>query len=158
VPTFAERLPTQLALAVTSVYDDVCALETRITGVERQLAAIAKEHDTVQRLLEIPGVGLLTATALVGSVGRISTFRRARQFASWLGLTPREHSSGPRRRLGGITKRGDIYLRYLLTHGAGAVLLTAQRRAAARTAADLRRGFDHLVFSLRGREESIYAA
>ena len=132
VPAFAEQLPSQLALAVTSVYDDVRALETRIIGVERQLAAIAKEHDTVQRLLEIPGVGLLTATALVGSVGRITTFRRARQFASWLGLTPREHSSGPRRRLGSITKRGDVYLRCLLTHGARAVLLTAQRQAAAR--------------------------
>lgn len=132
VPALAERLPAQLALAVTSVHDDVRSLETRITGVERQLAAIAKDHDTVQRLLEIPGVGLLTATALVGSVGRISAFRRARQFASWFGLTPREHSSGPRRRLGAITKRGDVYLRYLLTHGARAVLLTAQRRAAAR--------------------------
>jgi len=71
------------------VSDDVRSLETRITGIERQLAAIAKEHDTVRRLLEIPGVGLLTATALVGSVGRISAFRRARQFASWLGLLAR---------------------------------------------------------------------
>jgi transposase len=106
VPTGAEQLPPHLALAVTSVYDDVRSLETRIAGIERQLAAIAKDHDTVQRLLEIPGVGLLTATALVGSVGRISAFRRARQFASWLGLTPREHSSGPRRRLGSITKTG----------------------------------------------------
>lgn len=132
VPALAEQLPPQLALAVTSVYEDVRSLETRITGVERQLAAIAKAHDTVQRLLEIPGVGLLTATALVGSVGRITAFRRARQFASWLGLTPREHSSGPRRRLGSITKRGDVYLRCLLTHGARAVLLTAQRQATAR--------------------------
>lgn len=74
----------------------------------------------------------MTATALVGTVGRITAFRRARQFASWLGLTPREHSSGPRRRLGSITKRGDVYLRCLLTHGARAVLLTAQRQVARR--------------------------
>jgi transposase len=73
----------------------------------------------------------LTATALVGSVGHIHAFRRARQFASWLGLTPREHSSGLRRRLGSISKKGDIYLRCLLTHGARAVLVSAQRRAAA---------------------------
>ena len=91
-----------------------------------------KADTTVQRLLEIPGIGLLTATALVGSVGRIHAFRRAPQFASWLGLTPREHSSGPPRRPGAITKRGDVYLRCLLTHGARAVLLTAQPQAAAR--------------------------
>ena len=71
---------------------------------------------------------LLTATALVGTVGHIGAFRRARQFASWLGLTPREHSSGHRRRLGGITKHGDRYLRCLLTHGARAVLISAQRQ------------------------------
>lgn len=132
VPTLAEQLPPRLALAVTSVYEDVRALEGRIVGLEQQLAAVAKDDAVVQRLLDIPGIGLLTATALVGSVGRITTCRRARQFASWLGLTPREHSSGPRRRLGSITTRGDVYLRYLLTPGARAVLLTAQRRAAAR--------------------------
>jgi transposase len=121
-----------LALAVTSLQEDARTLEHRIVRIERQLAAIAKEDATVQRLLEIPRIGLLTATALVGSVGRITAFRRARQFASWLGLTPREHSSGPRRHLGSITKRGDVYLRCLLTHGARAVLLTAQRHAASR--------------------------
>ena len=89
----------------------------------------------VTRLLTIPGVGLLTATALVGSVGHIHAFRRARQFASWLGLTPREHSSGARRRLGGISKRGDVYLRCLLTHGARAVLVMAHRRRGRRPTA-----------------------
>ncbi|OFW15442.1 MAG: hypothetical protein A3F70_04860 [Acidobacteria bacterium RIFCSPLOWO2_12_FULL_67_14] len=132
VPALAEQLPPQLALAVTSVHEDARALEQRIVNIERQLAAVAKDDATVQRLLEIPGIGLLTTTALVGSVGRITAFRRARQFASWLGLTPREHSSGLRRRLGSITKRGDVYLRCLLTHGARAVLLTAPRQAPAR--------------------------
>lgn len=132
VPRVAEQLPGHLARAVTSVYEDARSVEHRIEDLERQLAAIAKDDATVQRLLEIPGIGLLTATALVGSVGRITAFRRARQFASWLGLTPREHSSGPHRHLGSITKRGDVYLRCLLTHGARAVLLTAQRQAAAR--------------------------
>ena len=89
------------------------------------------DDPVVTRLRTIPGIGLLTATALVGSVGHIHAFHRARQFASWLGLTPREHSSGPRRRLGGISKRGDVYLRCLLTHGARAVLLAAHRRRAA---------------------------
>ena len=83
------------------------------------------------RLRDIPGIGLLTATAFVGTVGHIHAFRRARQFASWLGLTPREYSSGARRRLGGISKRGDVYLRCLLTHGARAVLHAAHRRTDA---------------------------
>ena len=131
VPALAEQLPPQLALAITSVYEDARTLEMRIANLEKQLRAIAKDDAIVQRRLDIPGIGLLTATALVGSVGRITAFRRGRQFASWLGLTPREHSSGPRRHLGSITKRGNVYLRCLLTHGARAVLLTAQRQAAA---------------------------
>ena len=79
--------------------------------------------------MEVPGVGLLTATALVGSVAHIHGFQRGRQFASWLGLTPRENSSGTRRRLGAITKQGDTYLRRLLTHGARSALLAARRAA-----------------------------
>jgi DNA-binding beta-propeller fold protein YncE len=67
-----------------------------------------------RRLVQIPGVGVITATALIGAVGHIHAFRRGRHFASWLGLTPRESSSGGRRRLGGISKRGDVYLRCLL--------------------------------------------
>src|SRR5205085_12157608 len=94
----------------------------------RDLRAVADADPVATRLREIPGIGLLTATALVGTVGHIHAFRRARQFASWLGLTPREYSSGTRRRLGGISKRGDVYLRCLLTHGARAVLIAAQRR------------------------------
>jgi transposase len=131
LPRLAEQLPPMLAQAAVSVAEDIRGVEARVVALERQLAAFAKTDATVQRLLEIPGIGLLTATALVGSVGRIDAFRRARQFASWLGLTPREHSSGPKRRLGGITKRGNVYLRCLLTHGARAVLLTAQRQAGA---------------------------
>jgi len=114
------------------VHEDARALEAPIARIERQLGAVTKDNAIVQRFLAIPGVGLLTATALDGSVGRITAFRCARQFASWLGLTPREHSSGPRRRLGSITTRGDVYLRCLHTHGARAVLLTARRQAAAR--------------------------
>jgi transposase len=99
-----------------------------VASLERELRALADADPVVTHLRTIPGIGLLTATALVGTVGHIHAFRRARQFASWLGLTPREHSSGARRRLGGISKRGDVYLRCLLTHGARAVLLAAHRR------------------------------
>ena len=107
------------------------SLERHVAALERELRALADADPVTARLREIPGIGLLTATALVGTVGHIQAFGRARQFASWLGLTPREYSSGRRRRLGGISKRGDVYLRCLLTHGARAVLHAAHRRTVA---------------------------
>jgi transposase len=122
-------LPMPLCQVLASVHAEVRAIEARIGDLERMLHDLAAADPVVTRLRTIPGIGLLTATALVGSVGHIHAFRRARQFASWLGLTPREHSSGLRRWLGSITN-GDVYLRCLLTHGARAVLLMAQRRAA----------------------------
>jgi len=124
-------LPRYLRTVLTRVHEEIRALETRIAELERELRALAAADPIVTRLQTIPGIGLLTATALVGSVGHIHAFKRARQFASWLGLTPREHSSGTRRHLGGISKRGDGYLRCLLTHGARAVLVAAERRTAA---------------------------
>ena len=116
------------ARADVVVQEEVRDIEGRVASLERELRALADADPVVTQLRTIPGIGLLTATALVGTVGHIHAFRRARQFASWLGLTPREHSSGARRRLGGISKQGDVYLRCLLTHGARAVLLSAQRR------------------------------
>lgn len=108
---------------------EVRALEERIRQVEAQLEALAKETPLAVRLRTVPGVGLLTATALAGFVGDLSRFRTSRHFASYLGLTPREHSSGSIRRLGAISKRGDAYLRTLLTHGARSVLAAAPRQA-----------------------------
>ena len=109
------------------------------------------------RLRTIPGIGLLTATALVGTVGHIHAFRRARQFASWLGLTPREYSSGQRRRLGGISKRGDVYLRCLLTHGARAVLASAHRRRAAQQPLTRRHHWAMTVHARRGYNKATIA-
>src|SRR5207248_11717853 len=119
--------PELLRQTIMLVVEEVHGLEEKNADLDRQLAQIARVHPVATRLQTIPGVGVLTATALVGSVGHIHTFRRGREFASWLGLTPRESSTGGRRYLGGISKRGDVYLRCLLTHGARAVLLTAQR-------------------------------
>ena len=82
--------------------------------------------------MTIPGIGLIIATALVAFVGDIQRFPSARHFASYLGLTPRENSCGLRRRLGAISKRGDVYLRTLLIHGARSVLLAAKRRSPDR--------------------------
>ena len=120
-------LPELVRQTVGLVFQEVRELEGRLAGIDHQLARVVREHPVACRLHQIPGVGVITATALVGAVGHIHAFRRGRHFASWLGLTPRESSSGARRHLGGISKRGDVYLRCLLTHGARSVLLRAQR-------------------------------
>jgi transposase len=111
---------------------EVRDLEARLRGVERALEGIAEESEAIVRLRTIPGVGLLTATALVAFVGDVRRFQTGRRFASYLGLTPRESSSGLRRRLGAISKRGDPYLRMLLIHGARSVLLHAKKAAGPR--------------------------
>jgi transposase len=121
-------LGNPLRRMISLLYEEVRQLEDCIGALERELRAAADADPVATRLRESPGVGLLTATALIGTVGHIHAFRRARQFGSWLGLTPREYSSGTHRRLGGISKRGDVYLRCLLTHGARAVLYAAHRR------------------------------
>ena len=135
VPTLLKdaelALPMHLRHVLALVHEEVHAIEARIAALECDLQRMAVAGPVIRRLREVPGIVLLTATALVGTVGHIGAFRRARQFGSWLGLTPREHSSGHRQRLGGISKRGDRYLRCLLTHGARAVLVSAQRQRAA---------------------------
>ncbi len=122
------EIPPALRLILQEACDEIREMEARIGRVEKQLQALAKQTPVVKRLLSIPGVGLLGATAMVAFVGDVKRFATSRHFASYLGLTPREHSSGPVRRLGSISRRGDAYLRCLLVHGARAVLNAAKRR------------------------------
>jgi transposase len=112
----------------------------RIARLEVQLSAAARQSPACATLLSVPGVGLLTATAIVAATGgQVAHFKDARHFASWFGLTPKEHSSGSTRRLGRISKRGDRYLRMLLTHGARSVLRAATvAQRAGRTVDGLR--------------------
>jgi transposase len=124
-------LPDVLRRTLALLLDEIRALEGRLAQIDHQLAHVAATHPVAQRLQQVPGVGVLTATALVGAVSHIHAFRRGRDFASWLGLTPRESSTGARHYLGRISKRGDVSLRCLLTRGARAVLLAAQRTARA---------------------------
>jgi transposase len=129
-PTSA--LPTVLRSTMRLLIDEIRLIEARIAELERQLGELARESSACQTLLSIPGVGLLTATAMVAATsGNVSHFKDARHFASWFGLTPKEHSSGNTRRLGRISKLGDVYLRVLLTHGARSVIhaATMKRRA-----------------------------
>jgi transposase len=123
-------LSRHLQACLTEAAREIRDLEGRLHSIELEIAAIARTIPTVERLRSIPGIGLLTATALVAFVGDVRRFPTARHFASYLGLTPRESSSGLRRCLGSISKRGDVYLRTLLIHGARSVLWNARRRAS----------------------------
>ena len=105
---------------------EIVELERRKLVIEEQLKALARQMPNVEHLMSIPGVGLITATAMVGFVGNVARFNNGRQFANFLGLTPSERSSGLVRRLGRVSKRGDKYLRMLLVHGARAVLRAAK--------------------------------
>jgi transposase len=120
-------VPESLQEVLLSAANEIRELESRIRGVECQLKALARDLTAATRLMTVPGIGLLTSTALVGFVGDASRFRSGRRFASYLGLVPRERSSGLQRHLGAITKRGDAYLRTLLIHGARSALLAATR-------------------------------
>jgi transposase len=97
-------------------------LDRRIAALSAEFVAQAREHQAARRLATIPGFGALNATALVAAIGRGETFRRARDLAAWLGLVPRQATTGGKTRLLGITKRGNTYLRTLLIHGARAAL------------------------------------
>lgn len=123
------ELPGALRSCLADAADEIRDMEIRIHSVEKQIEALAEQTPVVARLRSIPGVGLLNATAMVAFVGDVDRFQSGRHFASYLGLTPRESSSGLRRRLGGISKRGDVYLRTLLIHGARSVLGRAKMKS-----------------------------
>ena len=120
-------IPEVLHPMLLSAMEEVRGLEERIGKVKEQLEAVACTVPLVERLETIPGVGVLNATALATMTGDFARFPSGRRFASSLGLTPKEHSSGMKRRLGAISKRGDAYLRTLLIAGARSVLLSAHR-------------------------------
>ncbi|MGB0849310.1 MAG: IS110 family transposase [Thiolinea sp.] len=113
------------------VLDELKQMEANIQTIEKQLALFTRKNPNVQRLRTVPGIGLLTSTAMVASIGKPDYFQGGRQLSSWLGITPRENSSGNRRHLGGITKQGNTYLRTLLIHGARTVLTFAKKAIKA---------------------------
>ena len=117
-----DRLTTIVSSSVKDLLDHLRGLDERVTQYDRQLSQLAREDDVAQRIQTIPGVGPLTASAIIASVGNAAEFSNGRQFAAWLGLVPRQHSTGGKARLGHITKSGDTYLRTLLVLGARAVL------------------------------------
>lgn len=124
------EVPMALRTALGGLLDHIARCEAGMAAIEGELADFARRDLRSQRLQQASGIGLITATAVSASMGDLERFRSGRHFASALGLTPREHSSGNTRRLGRITKRGDTYLRTLLIHGARAALRSAKAARA----------------------------
>ena len=108
------------------LWEDLRALDQRMAELDQQVGAIAQQNPTAKRLQQLRGVGPLIATALVATIGDGTQYRKGRDMAAAIGLTPRQHSSGGKDRLLGISKRGDAYLRCLLVHGARSAMRTAK--------------------------------
>ncbi len=119
-------LPAALRPWAVRELEQIDRLRHTVDELERHIAELSGEDDLFRRYLEAPGVGPLTASAMVATIGDFHRFPSGRHLASWIGLTAREHSSGETRRLGRINKRGDAYLRTLLIHGARSALNAAK--------------------------------
>lgn len=152
-------LPALARETFAELYERLRDLDRRMQAYDRRLASLAAASPAAKRLMTVPGIGPVTASALVASVGDAGAFDSGRQFAAWLGLTPRQHSSGGKTRLGRITRRGDRYLRTLLVHGARALV----QRAAGRDdptsrwvqAVRVRRGFNKATVALAAKNARI---
>lgn len=123
--------PDEARRAVACLFDHIGSLQERVETIEARILAWHKASEESRRLASAPGIGPMTATALVAAVGDGRQFRSARHFAAWLGLTPRIQASGGKERIGRISKGGDRYLRTLLIHGARAVVGTTFRKDVA---------------------------
>jgi transposase len=116
--------------ALMLLVDELASVWRRVEAIEKQLVALHRADAVSRRLASIPGVGPITAMAIANTVSDPSMFRSGREFAAWLGLTPRSHSSGGKEKLGRISKRGDRYIRHLLYVGAGNAVRFSKARAA----------------------------
>jgi transposase len=126
-------LPMLARSVITELQARVLELDERIAGHDRQIAQVARQTEAAKRLMRGEGVGPITATAIVATVGDAKAFHHGRQFAAWLGLVPKQHSTGGKPVLGRITKRGNVYLRTLLIHGARSVLQFTAKRTDAKS-------------------------
>lgn len=122
----SERLPAALIDSLREQLGEIDRIDKRIADTEQRIRAMSKNDPAVKAISDIPGVGLLTATAAVAAMGDAKAFRSGREFAAWAGLVPRQTGSGGKVALHGISKRGDRYLRKLLVNGAHSVIQNAK--------------------------------
>lgn len=155
----AEELPVLAREAIADLRAHLAYLDERITRYERQLVELATQREAAVRIQRLPGVGPLTASAITASISDGHEFASGRQFAAWLGLVPRQYSTGGKLRLGRITKRGDAYLRTLLMLGARAVLQSAahktDRLSRWATALRTRRGYHRAIIAVAAKNARI---
>lgn len=145
--------------AIGELWDLFCDLDRRIAIFDAKIAAVFKSSAVCQRIARIKGVGPKTATAIVAAVGDGAEFKNGRHMAAWLGLVPRQHSSGDRQIMMGISKRGSQHLRSLLVHGARAVVRTAGTRNDPMnqwvTQLQERRGFNRATVAVANKNARI---
>lgn len=122
-------LPGLARETFAELLEQLRAIDMRVAHYDRRIEALSREMNAAKRLMAIAGIGPVTATAVVATVGDAKVFSNGRQFAAWLGLTPRQHSSGGKNKLGRISKRGDVYLRTLLIHGARSALRLTKNKS-----------------------------
>ncbi len=146
-----DRLPAVLLDTLREQWARVGQLDEQVAEIERRLRAWHKEDKASRRIAEIPGVGLLTATAAVAAMGDPKSFKSAREFAAWLGLVPKHTGTGGRIRMLGISKRGDTYLRTLLIHGARSVIVNSKQPSAWVTNLTQRRPANVAVVALANK-------
>jgi transposase len=154
-----DALPTRVASCVRDLLEHAASCERKASEYERQIKQHVRDHALARRAQERQGVGPITASAVVATIGNGRDFKNGRQFAAWLGLVPRQYSTGGKSRLGHITKRGDRYLRSLLVMGARAVL---QRAARAQDpfsrwarALQLRRGYHRACVAIAAKNARV---
>ena len=126
-----ENLTPRMRNLVAILWSEWKDLELQIVQMNDEVERIAASDAACRRLRQIPGIGPLVATAIVASIGNGAAFRKGREFAAWMGLLPKQHSTGGKARLYGISKRGNSYLRKILIHGARAVVLRSKRERIA---------------------------
>jgi transposase len=142
------RLPDLARSVLQVLAAQIEQLNVSVTALEKQLMGWHKRNPVSQRLATIPGIGPIIATAIAATVAEPSGFRSGREFAAWLGLVPRQNSTGGKSRLGGISKRGDQYLRRLLINGASANLLRSKATNADPWVIGLRRRRPSMVVTV----------
>jgi transposase len=124
----SDQFPVAMRACLQALILQLETAQEQITGIERRIRAQHRASETSRRLEAIPGIGVIGATAIVATVTDPTVFKSGREFAAWIGLVPRQNSTGGKERLGGISKRGDRYLRRLLIVGAMAVIRSARCR------------------------------
>ncbi|GGO76308.1 putative family 20 transposase [Marinobacterium nitratireducens] len=153
------ELPVVAREVFANQYERLCDLDRKIGEYDKRIEALAQADENAKRLMTLEGVGPITATALIATVGDVRTFKNSRQFSAWLGLVTRQGSTVGRARHGRITKRGDVYLRTLLIHGARAVMRYLMNKDVQKgkwvKAVRARRGFNKAAVALAAKHARI---